>query len=284
MNRSLDLKTPHLGALALSAFLLALSQIIFPAQATDKEKTLEAVEAAEPMLDMADTTEQEPQTMPIRGVIRADNEAKLSTELIARVKHIGFREGENFSKNDLLLELDCRRPIAELEASRAQLKEAAAALNSATYLYKRGAGSQQELRTSQAQAEYAKAKVKILTTQIEQCKFIAPYDGAVLELGIMENEMTNAGRPLLSIVSHQHPHIELIVPSNWLVWLKKGTSFQFRVDETKTELEARVERLGAKIESVSQTIKIYAEIVTKDPRILPGMSGEALFKNPSLGG
>ena len=217
------------------------------------------------------------ENMPIRGIIRAANEAKISTELATLVSMINFEEGESFHKGDILIALDCRRTNAELQAARARQKETAIALRSTAYLVKRGAGSRQELDIAQAQAERAKAEVDILATRIEQCQIKAPYDGAVLDLKINAHEMTVAGQTIVTIVSLESPHIELIVPSNWLVWLKPGTAFRFRVDETQAELQAVVDRLGAKIDAASQTIKIYARIKQGNARILPGMSGLALF-------
>jgi membrane fusion protein, multidrug efflux system len=217
------------------------------------------------------------ENMPIRGIIRAANEAKISTELATLVSMINFEEGESFHKGDILIALDCRRTNAELQAARARQKETAIALRSTAYLVKRGAGSRQELDIAQAQAERAKAEVDILATRIEQCQIKAPYDGAVLDLKINAHEMTVAGQTIVTIVSLESPHIELIVPSNWLVWLKPGTAFRFRVDETQAELRAVVDRLGAKIDAASQTIKIYARIKQGNARILPGMSGLALF-------
>ncbi|WP_316860900.1 efflux RND transporter periplasmic adaptor subunit [uncultured Cohaesibacter sp.] len=219
--------------------------------------------------------------MPIRGVVRAEKEAKLSTELRTRVNRIAFEAGQSFKKGDSLIELDCRGPRAELQAAKAQQKEAQLQRDGTAFLVKRGAGSRQELGISEARLEQAKAQVAILSARIEQCNLKAPFDGAVYELNIMESEMTALEKPLLSIVSKNNPYIELIVPSNWLAWLKMGTEFEFRVDETQDTFRAVVDRLGAKIEAGSQTIKAYARFASDTSNILVGMSGVAQFTKPN---
>ncbi len=68
------------------------------------------------------------------------------------------------------------------------------------------------------------------------------------------------------------------VPSTWLTWLKPGAEFQFQVDETDKSYVGVVRRLGAAVDTVSQTIKVFAKFAAPTPDILPGMSGTAQFK------
>ena len=63
--------------------------------------------------------------IPIRGIVRASLEATLATRIVAPVIYIGFREGQQFQKGDLLVELDCRPEEAELAAKQATHREKA---------------------------------------------------------------------------------------------------------------------------------------------------------------
>ena len=42
---------------------------------------------------------------------------------------------------------------------------------------------------------------------------------------------------------------------------------------------ARVQRVGAKVDPVSQTVKVHAEIEGNFPELIAGMSGRASFAN-----
>ena len=66
------------------------------------------------------------------------------------------------------------------------------------------------------------------------------------------------------------------MPSNWVKWLRKGHSLDFLIDETGETIPARVIRLGASIDPVSQTIEIIAKPKTT-PSTLSGMRGHARF-------
>ena len=216
--------------------------------------------------------------MPVRGVIRSSHEAAISTDLAARINRVAFKEGEKFFKHDLLIELDCRRQQAEWESAKAMQREMELALDSAKYLYRQQAGSTHKVDTATARLDRARADVRAMNSRMDQCEIRAPFDGWVAKVSIHEHEMPTAGKPLISILSNQDPSLELIVPSNWLRWLKTGLQFQFRIDETQTTHRSEVTRIGARVDSVSQTIKIYARFTGHATNILPGMSGTAQFE------
>lgn len=226
---------------------------------------------------MDDNTGDGSQQLPVRGVIRSPHQAVISAQLVARILKIGFREGERFNKGDLLIALDCRQQLAQFTSATAALREMEVMLKSASFLNKRGGGSRQELETARARVERARANAEAVAVQVELCEIKAPYDGSVSELKVHEYETAGVGKPLLSITARQGQKIELIVPSSWLAWLEEGKTFTFRVDETQRSYKAVIERLGAKVDAISQTIKIFANFVEPVDRILPGMSGTADF-------
>jgi RND family efflux transporter MFP subunit len=213
----------------------------------------------------------------VRGVVRSSSQAVISTDLTARVAEVGFREGAHFSKGDVLVAFDCRRQKAELASAEAQYREMLVAFESASFLEKRNAGSRQDIETARARADRAAAEAEVIRARLDQCTITAPFDGSVAELGIHEHETPVAGTQLLFIVAKREPRIELIVPSTWLTWLKPGAEFQFRVDETRKPYVGIVRRLGAAVDTVSQTVKVFAAFTTPTPDVLPGMSGTARF-------
>lgn len=215
----------------------------------------------------------------VRGVLRPLAQATLSTDISARVNKVGFKDGEPFKKGDILVAFDCARQEADLASADAQEREMRVALDSALLLEKRNAGNRTETETSRARADKAHAEADSIRARLAQCSIEAPYDGRVTGLDIHEHEYPVPGRPMLSIVADGRPSIELIVPSAWLVWLKAGESFEFAVDETGKTYSGDVERLGASVDTVSQTIKVFGRFTGPAEGVLPGMSGAARFKH-----
>ena len=215
--------------------------------------------------------------LPSRGVVRARNQATISTELAARVATIGFREGQHFKKGDLLIGFDCRRHEAELASAEAVKREMQVGVDSNAFLEKRNAASKQDLEVAKARADKAAAEVEALRVRLDQCRIVAPFDGRVNELAINEHEMSVAGKPLVQILASDDYEIDLILPSDWLVWLKVGEEFEFTIDETHRVYAGLVTRMGAAVDTTSQTIKITGRFKATDETVLPGMSGLAHF-------
>lgn len=204
----------------------------------------------------------------------------LASELPARVKSVNVREGDSFRSGQLLVSLDCT-------VQQAQLEKASAALNAAEYTNK---ANQQllamksigdlESQLSGVEVVKARAEVAILAATIAKCDIKAPFSGRVATQKVRDHEYVQVAQPLLEILDSSKLELEFIVPSLWLAWLKPGTAFQVRIDETGKPYPARVTRLGARVDAVSQSIKVKAEFASAFPELLAGMSGKAILDPP----
>lgn len=126
--------------------------------------------------------------------------------------------------------------------------------------------------------EVARADRTMKVIRVNQCKIKAPYSGRVIEVAINEHETVPADKEILSILNDRDLEIELIVPSNWLNWLTVEESFSFMIDETGKILDAKVSKIGAVVDPVSQTIKLTGKFSGDISGVLSGMSGTAQFK------
>jgi RND family efflux transporter MFP subunit len=201
----------------------------------------------------------------------------LSSSVSERILQMPFREGEAFKKGDVLVSFDCRRLAAELRAARA-----AAAVEA------RNSQVQEELlamdATGRADADIARLKEKERVAQAEViqgrmsgCKVVAPYAGRVVETLARVDETPPPNEDLIKIVSDGPLELHMVVPSKWLSWLRPDSTLTFEVDETGDALQARVRRISAAVDAVSQTVKVVAAVEKVPPGVLPGMSGRALL-------
>ncbi len=212
---------------------------------------------------------------PIRGVVRPVNQASIAIDLPVRVAKVHFREAEAFKQGQTLLSFDCTRLIAEHAAAEAVHLEMRLGLESQTYLDKRGAVGKLEVEISRTRVDKARAEAEALAARLKQCTIVAPYDGRVTDLKINEYEIAPNGQPFISIVDESSFEIDMIVPSTWLRTLASGQSVLFTVDETGKTYDAKVLRIGAAVDPVSQTVRVIAGFVNADGNVLAGMSGTA---------
>lgn len=214
----------------------------------------------------------------IRGIIKPLQQAVITSELQARVVNVHFREGEAFSRGDLLVEFDCERQQSELDAASAQLREMKASFESVSYLDKKGASGRLEVEIARARMDRSEAEVAVLTARLKLCKIVAPFDGKLAEKFVQIHEVPSVGKPLISIVDETIFEIELIVPSNSLRRLAPGTQFLFSIDELGEAFKSKLVRTGAVVDPVSQTAKVFGVLEAKPHRVLSGMSGSATFQ------
>jgi membrane fusion protein (multidrug efflux system) len=103
----------------------------------------------------------------------------------------------------------------------------------------------------------------------------------VVEVIAHANEVAATGQPLMKIQDGSNLEVQIIVPSNWLTWLKPGAPFAFVIDETGQTVNGKIARFGASVDPVSKTIRVIGSLTTGGATVLPGMSGSAKFDQPT---
>jgi multidrug efflux pump subunit AcrA (membrane-fusion protein) len=81
----------------------------------------------------------------------------------------------------------------------------------------------------------------------------------------------------MSVLNDKTFEIELILPSTSLRWVTKKSTFKFFIDETQELYLAEVVEIGARVDPVSQTIRVFGKFKEQPKQVLAGMSGSARF-------
>lgn len=249
--------------------LLALSLFAFAAHA----------QTSDPLLAMPshDTPSLTPADNQARGILIAVEQATLSSELAGRIVEIPFREGESFKKGDLLVRFDCSIYQAQLAAASAATRAAEAELSQNQQLAQMKSVGRHAVSLSAAHFAQAQAESQVYQIQVNRCRITAPFDGQVVKRRAQAFESVAQGAPLLDVVNNRHLEINLLVPSRLLSVLKPGLVFTFTPDETGKPLQAKVTRLGARIDESSQTLSLIGTLAHADNALMAGMSGTAQF-------
>jgi len=222
-----------------------------------------------------DSTGEETET--IRGLIKPEAQAIISSEIAARITDLPFKAGEAFQQHDTLIEFDCSLYRAQLAAAAASRDAQTVQYENAKELLSYKATSPIEVEILNSEMKQAQAQHDIENLKVKWCTVKAPYDGRVIDVLVNEHESVSTGAQLLAILSIEQLEIELIVPSSWLGWLRKGNEFSFHIDETMNTYTARVDRIGAMVDPISQTIQVVGVFDDPGEDVLPGMSGSASF-------
>lgn len=215
-----------------------------------------------------------------RGIVRSTNEAWISTDLGFRVETLPFREGQAFKRGDILATFDCGDLAAEMKSAEAQLRAEQITYENNSRLAKLNAVGKFEVALSKAKADQASAALEAYQSKFSRCTIKAPFDGRVAVMRAHAYEIPDRTQPIMQIVGVSQLEIEILLPSQWLKWLKPGVGFDLKIEETGQVLPAEIQRLSAVVDPVSQTVKVIGRFTSEPTDVLPGMSGPASFKAP----
>ncbi|MGD9158444.1 MAG: efflux RND transporter periplasmic adaptor subunit [Desulfobacteraceae bacterium] len=214
----------------------------------------------------------------LRAQLRPKSFTTLSSELAARIKKLDFHEGDSFKNGDILVELDCKVERARLLKARARLEVARKGVEVNKRLNDLESISIMEMEKSNAEMKEAEANITVMEAVIDECIIYAPFSGRISTLHAQKHQFVSIGQPLLEILDDTSLEVELLIPSRWLMWIKPGLEFHVKIDETGKEYSAKIVRIGASIDPISQSVKITGTIDDKEGNLLSGMSGHAFFR------
>jgi len=213
----------------------------------------------------------------IRTQLSARNAVTVSAEIAARVASMPLREGDAFRAGQQLVGFDCALLQSQQRKAEASVEAAQAVVQSNQRMAELNSIGKFEVEQAQARLKEAQAEAAGSRLLVSRCSIAAPFAGRVAKRHAAAHQYVSPGNPLLDIVETGQLELQMIVPSKWLAWLKPGSGFTVDVEELGKSYPAKVQRLGAQIDPVSQTVPVYGVMDGSQPGLLPGMSGWAVF-------
>ena len=212
-----------------------------------------------------------------RAVIVSLDRTVLSSEIAGEIVELSKFEGDSFKKGDTLIKIDCsiyraqkRKIDVEKEIARLQVEK-----NKKLDTY--GSIGTFEIQISEENYNKQKAESDIAAINISRCDIQAPFDGKIASKKVSKHQNIKPQDELLEIVGLDNLEAKVVVPSSWLVWLKRGITFDLSIDETRTTVKAQVVQIDSVVDPTSQSITLRAKLLKPFENIIPGMSATANF-------
>jgi len=205
----------------------------------------------------------------------------VAAEIGAKINRLPIAEGGYFKAGQLIVGFDCSVQQAMLQKARADLTAAQLTLKANQRLAELNSIGNIELDVSRANTAKATAEVGAQQAVLAKCSIGAPFAGRIAEQKVREQQFVQPGQALLDILDDSVLELEFLVPSSWLGWLRIGESFQVQIDETRKTYPAKFIRIGARVDPVSQSVKVAAAIDGKFPELIAGMSGRVQVTPPA---
>ncbi len=250
-----------------AAFVLGLSGLLSPLD----------VAHAQAVKPAASPPETESVADSVRVLLIPALDTTLSSPVAGRIKSIESSLGASFPAGRVLVAFDCDEPTARLNMAKAELSGAEESHEAKIRLRGLDQAGDVEVAMAASVAAKARAALELANAQVAQCNVKAPWAGRVAKLHARNFMSVAPGQPLLDLVKTGPLKLKLSVPSRWLPKIKPGVTFDVAIDETGSVYQARITALNSRIDPVSQTIELEAEMMKDYPELLAGMSGTARF-------
>lgn len=248
----------------------ALSQVPGATSAASVGTPAASIAAARPAIERQD----------IRAQLAPRRYTTIAAEIGAKVSRVAVAEGARFRSGQTLISFDCSMQQAHLQKAKAALDAAERTYAANRRLAELNSIGKVELEVSEAEAGKARAEVSLMNVALGKCHVAAPFGGRVAEQRVREQQYVQPGQPLLDILDDSVLELEFLIPSRWLAWVKVGTAFQVAIDETGKSYPAKILRIGARVDPVSQSVKVAAAIDGSFQELIAGMSGKIALAPP----
>ncbi len=151
----------RLGWTSTALLLLSIGQVMAAAGQTD------------PLLDAPAGLDGMPERTA-RGVLRARDQAVLSSELAGRIVEMPYSDGQDFNKGDVLVRFDCSAYQAQLNAAQAAVRAAREELSHNKQLAALNSVGRFEVALAEARQAQAQAEARVYQVQVQRCSIVAP--------------------------------------------------------------------------------------------------------------
>ncbi|MEA3311825.1 MAG: efflux RND transporter periplasmic adaptor subunit [candidate division WOR-3 bacterium] len=175
-------------------------------------------------------------TVSATGELRAANQVDISAEILARIKKLYVKEGDQVRKGQLLCVLDDAALLSSRDLSRANFNEASAAYKRGEAFYRDTLISTAEFERLRTAFEVAKAQLDQSEDRLAKTRIYAPISGRVVRLNIKEGEavmmgtMNNPGTIMMTIADLAAMQARVDVDESDVVDLKIGQPAKVKLD------------------------------------------------------
>jgi len=200
------------------------------------------------------------ETVRAVGSVEAAERVTVTSQVTGKVREILFTEGQRVDKGAVLIRLDSGREEADLQAARAELRDARRQLGRLRDLEAERDISRSELDAAQARFESSRAGLAEARAALEEREIMAPFAGVVGLRRVSPGSLLRPGDTVTTLVTLSRPQIAFRVPSDILPRLRPGLEVRVRLPGGERELAGRVTGIDNTVDPATRAIAMEAEL------------------------
>lgn len=254
--------------LLLSVLIGLVTYLQWPESVVTKEKHQRVVSVKTATIAQADFVD----AIEAVGTARANEQVLITSKYSDLVDDISFQDGDVVKKGDILVRLNSREEAAKVKELQANLAESVAQLNRFQDLFTKKATSksivdQQEAKTKAISAQLLSAKIKLNDLTIK-----APFSGMLGFREISLGALIDVGDVITSLDDLDIIKVDFAIPERYLTTVSIGQTIEATNVAYQTQVfYGKVTSIDSRIDSVTRTLKVRAEIPNKKHKLRAGM-------------
>jgi membrane fusion protein (multidrug efflux system) len=206
------------------------------------------------------------------GTALANESVEVTAKVSNRIEAIRFTEGQRVAKGAVLVQLDRAQAAAEVAEAEANLAEARRQLRRGQDLELTQALSRAQLDQLQTAVTTAEARVAAARARLDDTVIRAPFAGRTGFRRVSLGGLVNAGAVITTLDDTSVIKLEFNVPQSFLGELAVGLPVAARVEGLAGRVfEGRIATLGSRLDPVTRSIAVRAELPNADGVLKPGM-------------
>jgi membrane fusion protein, multidrug efflux system len=235
--------------------------------------------------------------MPTKVVLFPYRRAVIPSLVDSVITKYNVKEGETFTKGQVIAHLDDRnyrqiyeKAMAAERENKANCIFAEQNYKSTLELFNKGFKGKEELNKNKLELEIAKSKLESAVAnrrlgqlQLDACTIRAPFPGRLVKKIINTHEYVRTGQAFMSIIDDNQILAVMHLPSNRKNVIKTGNKIKITVDETKTMHSGTVYEISGEVDPGSRTFETKALVNNSSHKLTAGMSGKLVSCHPGDG-
>lgn len=213
------------------------------------------------------------------GTLSADESITLSATVTEIIAEINFQDGEQVERGRLLIRLEDAEEQAQLRAAQAISDERRNASGRAAQLQQRNLAARADVEDTQAQLRQAEAEAQALEARLANYQLHAPFSGRVGFRNVSVGALVTPGMELVTLDKLDIMKLDFSVPEVFLGRLSTGLNLSATTAAFPDEVfGGQIASIGTRIDPISRSVSIRAELDNPGLRLRPGMLMEVVVQ------
>ncbi len=211
------------------------------------------------------------------GSLRSRQSVMLRPEVAGRIQALGFRDGAQVRKGQVLVQLDDTLQRAELRQAQAQVSIAQATLKRNQELVAQNFVAQRVLEESAANLQVVEAQLALAQARWSRMAIVAPFAGTVGIRNVNLGDYVKDGADLVNLEDISSMYVDFRLPERYQGKLKPQQMVALVLDAFPGRaFQARVEAIDPLLDANGRSVGVRA--------VLPNTLGELLHADQRAGG